>query len=146
LVAADYLDMADTMDDLAASELEAKSAAVIRPPNLRLHPSMADLYRRKVEQLETALNNPAIRSEASGVLRSMIERITLTPDERAPGAVRVEVQGDLAAILAAASGRARSIKQKDPVTGTGSVMLSGVAGHRTLLSLATVPGLFRALA
>jgi hypothetical protein len=91
---------------------------------------MADLYRRKVEQLETALNDPSIRLEAAGILRSMIERITLTPDEAVPDGVRVEVQGDLAAILAAASGRAKLLKQKDPASGTGSVMLSGVAGPR----------------
>jgi hypothetical protein len=34
-------------------ELEAQSVTPTSPPNLRLHPSLADLYRRKVEQLET---------------------------------------------------------------------------------------------
>ena len=127
------------------AELELQSVGLEPPPNLRLHPSMSDLYRRKVEQLETALNDPTIRLEATGILRSMIERITLTPEERAPDGMRVELKGDLAAILAAASGRAKLLKQKDPVQGTGSIMLSGVAGHRTQLCR-TEEGLFRARA
>ena len=55
------------------AELETESAETAPPPNLRLHPSMADLYRRKVEQLETSLNDPSIRLEAASILRSMIE-------------------------------------------------------------------------
>lgn len=109
------------------TELEIESSTLAPPPNLRLHPSMSDLYRRKIEQLQKALNDPSIRLEAAGILRSMIERITLTPDEDAPDSMRVELAGDLAAILAAASGRAKLVK-KDPAMVAGSVMLSGVAG------------------
>ena len=126
-------------------ELEADAVMPARQ-NLRLHPSMADLYRRKVEQLEAALNDASIRQEASGILRSMIERITLTPEAGTLDGLRVEVEGDLAAILAAAAGKARLQKQTDPELGSGSVMLSGVAGNRTQLYRTEVLGLFRALA
>ena len=97
-------------------------------PNLRLHPAFADLYRRKVEKLEVALNDPAIRQEASSILRSMIERIILTPDGTQDCGHRVEVEGDLAAILAAASGKGLDQKCKDPVLRAGSTALPGVAG------------------
>ncbi len=89
---------------------------------------MADLYRRKVEQLETALNDPSVRLEASGILRTMVEKITLIPEEGVPDGHRIELEGDLAAILSAASGRAKIPKKMDPALRTGSIMLPGVAG------------------
>jgi hypothetical protein len=74
-----------------------------------------------------AVNNPSIRLEAASILRSMIERITVTPDEKAPAGIRVEVQGGLAAILAAESVRRRLLKQKDPVPKRGP-FASGCCG------------------
>ena len=58
----------------------------------------------------------------------MIERITLTPEAGALDDMRVTLEGDLAAVLAAASGRSKIQKKTDPAQGTGSVMLSGIAG------------------
>ena len=110
------------------AELESQSVTSTPPPNLRLHPSMADLYRRKVEQLETALNDPSVRAEATGVIRSMIDRIRLTPQKDAPEGLQVEVEGDLAAILAAASGKAKLLRQMNPAAATGSTAFQGVAG------------------
>ena len=89
---------------------------------------MADLYRRKVEQLETALNDPSVRAEATGVIRSMIDRIRLTPQKDAPEGLQVEVEGDLAAILAAASGKAKLLRQMNPAAATGYTAVQGVAG------------------
>jgi len=109
-------------------ELETQAVTATPPPNLLLHPSMADLYRRKVEQLEIALNDRSIRPEASGILRSMIEHIRLTPEEGASQGLRVEVQGDLAAILAAASGKAKVLKKMDPATTAGSTAFQAGCG------------------
>jgi site-specific DNA recombinase len=50
------------------------------PPPL-LHPSMADLYRSKVEELAAALQREDTRLEASEMLRGLIESIVLTPGE-----------------------------------------------------------------
>ena len=79
--------------------------------------------------MEIALNDPSIRPEVTGILRSMIEHIRLTPEEGASQGLRVEVQGDLAAILAAASGKARVLKKMNPATTAGSTAFQGVAGH-----------------
>jgi hypothetical protein len=87
---------------------------------------MADLYRRKVEQLEAAPNEPSIPQEASGILRWMVERIRLAPDANAADGIRVEVEGDLAAILAAASGRGRI-----PIGIGGSLAAPPLPHHRT---------------
>jgi hypothetical protein len=76
----------------------------------------------------------------------MIQSIKLTPEEGALDGLRVELEGDLAAILAAASGKSKVLKQMNPAMGTGFTASSGVAGHRTQLYRTDVPGLFRASA
>jgi len=56
--------------------LEAQLAAA-PPPAPRLHPNLAELYRRKVTELENALNDPGSRDEALTILRGLIERVDL---------------------------------------------------------------------
>ena len=60
---------------------------------------MADLSRQKVTALAQALEHPETRTEASEALRSLIDAIVLTPDE---GELRIELRGNLAAMLGAA--------------------------------------------
>jgi len=50
------------------------------PPPL-LHPNLAEIYRRKVAQLEQALQDPAMRDEAFAVLRGLIDQIEVHPTE-----------------------------------------------------------------
>ena len=106
-------------------------------PTLRLHPNAADIYRSKVADLEASLNAPAIRAEASEALRALIERVVLTPDAGAPDNLRVELYGDLAAILRLGEaatgkprGRAGSDPNNEPPPRTGALrgQLSVVAG------------------
>jgi site-specific DNA recombinase len=59
--------------------LRAKLDAVDEAPPL-LHPSMADLYRAKVESLASALQREDARLEASEMLRGLIDSIVLTPE------------------------------------------------------------------
>ena len=69
------------------------------PSNIRLQPRLAAIYAKKVQELEHALNDPAIRTEAAEVLRSLISRIELCP--RVDGAgITATLYGDLAHILA----------------------------------------------
>jgi hypothetical protein len=58
----------------------------LRP--LTLHPNASALYKAKLEQLGTALNDPGIAAEAGDVMRDLIERIVLTP---ADGALKIEL-------------------------------------------------------
>ncbi len=60
-------------------------------------PAGAEIYRRKVETLEIALQDDAIRPEAIEILRSIMERVVVTP--RKDGAPRVELHGDLARLI-----------------------------------------------
>ena len=51
------------------------------------------------EALETALQDKAIRPEAIEILRSMIERVVVTPTKA--GEFRVDLHGDIARLIAA---------------------------------------------
>ena len=100
-------------------ELEAQLKTADEPPPL-LHPSMADLYRTKVEELAAALQREDTRLEASEMLRGLIDSIVLIPDE---GQLRIELRGNLAAMLTAAQQTKRS-----PETGDLLVPVQLVAG------------------
>jgi len=56
-------------------------------------------YRRKVERLGEALNNPADRTEAATALRALIEKFVVTPTGRR-GEVDVRLFVDLETVLA----------------------------------------------
>ncbi len=92
------------------------------PPPL-LHPSMADLYRSKVEQLAAALQREDTRLEASEMLRGLIDSIVLTPEK---GQLRIELRGNLAAMLTTAQQTKRS-----PESGDLIVPVQMVAGARS---------------
>jgi uncharacterized protein YicC (UPF0701 family) len=42
-------------------------------------PNVSGVYRKKVQRLTTALNNPEDRSEAAEAIRGLVEKITLRP-------------------------------------------------------------------
>jgi site-specific DNA recombinase len=79
-------------------ELEARKAALEQelaadpPPPVRLHPNLAQVYRGKVERLHLALADPALRDEALGILRGLIERVVIHPAEDGP---QVEIVGEI---------------------------------------------------
>jgi site-specific DNA recombinase len=81
---------------------------------------MADLYRTKVQQLAEALQREDARTEASEMLRGLIDAIVLTPEK---GQLRIELRGNLAAMLTAAQKTSRS-----PETGDLLVPVQLVAG------------------
>ncbi|MFC7047940.1 recombinase family protein [Emcibacter nanhaiensis] len=66
-----------------------------------LHPGIATLYREKVERLTEALNDPASLDEAGEAIRSLIDKIILTPIEDKDGTNTLEVAlyGELDALL-----------------------------------------------
>ena len=91
--------MVDRLQKLEArqDELEAQlAAAPAAVPDV--HPNVADIYRRKVERLAAALNNPGERDEAAAAIRGLIERIVLTPGV-AWGETDAKLVGDLGTIL-----------------------------------------------
>jgi hypothetical protein len=112
--------------DARRKELQASLETADEPPPL-LHPEMADLYRRKVTTLAQALEHSDTHTEATEALRGLIDAITLTPDQ---GELRIELKGNLAAMLSAATNAKRS-----PETGDLSLQVQMVAGARNPLNL-----------
>jgi hypothetical protein len=90
----------DRLESLEARRLtlEAEVATSLAPAP-RLHPALAEVYRQKVANLVAALEGDDA-AEARELLRSLVDSITLHPEEKGQ---RVEVRGELAAILGLAS-------------------------------------------
>ena len=113
------------------AELRTFLSEAEEPPPL-LHPSMALQYRKRVQQLYEALQDEEEekRIEASDILRSLLEKIVLTPVE---GKVEIVVQGDLAGILMIAAQTQNPAAGK--ATGSQVKMVAGARNHRYRHSL-----------
>jgi hypothetical protein len=111
--------------------LEERFTAAREPPKIRLHPNLAGLYREKVAALEQALADPVIKAEAAEVIRSQIERITLTPNEQ--GTLDIQLHGALARILELCEAGER--KRERPGRGGPGREVSVVAGACNTLCL-----------
>ena len=62
------------------------------------------LGRRKVEQLQEALEDPEIRDEAIQILRSLLESIVVAPVE---GGFEVEIVGEIAQMIKIGLGKGK---------------------------------------
>jgi hypothetical protein len=71
------------------------------PDPVRLHPNLAALYRRQVEQLHAALTHPSTRDEAFAILRQLIERVAVHPRE---DGIEIELEGAIVAMVEVALG------------------------------------------
>jgi len=57
---------------------------------------LAQIYRRHVERLQQALNDPEIRDEALQILRGLIEHVSIGP---ADNGVEIEIVGEIAKMI-----------------------------------------------
>ena len=81
-------------------KLDAFLALSPEPPALRLHPSLSEVYRTRIRNLSSALQDPCLKTEASEALRGLISEIRMMPDAGAPNGHHIELSGELAGILA----------------------------------------------
>jgi site-specific DNA recombinase len=79
--------------------LEAQLEAAVAPAP-RLHPNLAEVYRQRVHDLSAALAQEDA-AEARDIVRGLVETIKLIPED---GRLRIEVRGELGAILSLAEG------------------------------------------
>jgi site-specific DNA recombinase len=114
------------LQELEAKEDELKARLAETPVDIPdIHPNVAGIYRRKVERLAEALRKPEERDEAVDAIRTLMEKIILTPGPKR-GELAATLHGDLVTILewtaqgANSSGRDRS-----------GVSVSVVAGARS---------------
>lgn len=112
----DGVPAAEVKDDLARvaarrEELEALLEGTQEEPVL-LHPQMAGHYRQQVAKLTAVLNDDVNRAEAADIIRSLVDRIALTPNSE--GKLDIDLFGDLAGILALAANKDRPLDESDP--------------------------------
>ncbi len=65
-----------------------------------------------MENLTNALNADENRAEAADLIRSLVDRITLTPNDE--GKLDIYLFGDLAGILSMAANKNRPLQKSDP--------------------------------
>jgi len=92
---------------------------------VRLHPSLAEVYRQKVENLHEALNEETPRTEAVEILRGLIDEIQLSPRN---GQLDIYLVGNLAQILDLCAKKHPGAKD----TGVQTSLLAGARNHREL--------------
>src|SRR5262245_50657244 len=89
--------MRTELETLESRKLELTRELEIKPEApVRLHPNLAEIYRRKVENLREALNREDAREEAVAILRALVDEIRLVP---AGDQLGIYLVGNLASIL-----------------------------------------------
>lgn len=100
---------AELKDEMAALQVRkealTKRLDTADAPLPLLHPNLAVLYREKVTTLAAALEHPETRPEAAEAIRGLVDAIVLNPVENE---LRIELKGNLAAMLSAAQNAKRS--------------------------------------
>jgi DNA invertase Pin-like site-specific DNA recombinase len=126
------------LDELEARRIEIEQGLAAEPTSpVRLHPNLAQVYRRQVERLQHALNDPEIRDEALQILRGLIEHVSIRPAENG---LEIEIVGEIAKMIELGIGN----KAKQPILDeTMSRSVKVVAGvgfvqERTLRALRKV--------
>src|ERR1700681_3367313 len=91
--------LSERLRELEAKQDEINERLARRPVDSPgIHPNVAELYGRKVARLADALNHPDDRHEAADALRSLIERIVLTPSPE-PRKLDATLHGELGTII-----------------------------------------------
>ena len=112
-------------DEMAALEARKRDLAIqieeAPKPVPRLHPNLAELYRRKVDNLTSALNEEGTRQEASEAIRQLIDEVRLVPEN---GTLNIELYGELAALVGLANEHPRS-----KGTGAQITLVAGARNH-----------------
>ncbi|MBZ9846843.1 hypothetical protein LB565_02380 [Mesorhizobium sp. CA14] len=87
------------MEDLERQKAEIIARLALAPTDVPdLHPNIAALYRKRVDQLTQAFADHDDGRPAAEALRSLIGEIVLTPGEKR-GEVHAELRGELFGIL-----------------------------------------------
>ena len=96
-------DLQQKLDELGAHKvlLEREIADAFTPAP-RLHPNLAQMYRRKVSNLREALSNPDTQPEALEILRGLIERVNVRGTS---AGFEIELIGEIANMVRLSAGR-----------------------------------------
>jgi site-specific DNA recombinase len=100
------------LDEIESRKLQLQRELEATPPSApRFHPRLSDVYREKISQLHDALAEPQDREEAVGILRGLIEKISVRPTGKGRS-FEVELVGEIANMVALSPGAETA--QKEP--------------------------------
>jgi site-specific DNA recombinase len=124
--------MTERMRELEAREDVLKGLLAQEPADIPdIHLNVSGIYRKKVERLTEALNNPKDRNEATEAIRALVKKITLRPGPNR-GEIDATLHGELGVILgwieAQATGKTR--KRDTPAAKAVGVSVPVAAGTR----------------
>lgn len=89
----------DEINGLQARKLELQvSLQDKQEAPVFVHPQMAQRYQTEVQRLIESMNDPAHRDESAQLIRKLIDKIVLSPNED-KSALTIDLYGDLAGIL-----------------------------------------------
>ena len=90
------------LDELESRRVEIEQSLTAAPTTpVPLHPNLAQVYKRQVEQLQQALDRPDIRDEAMQVLRGLIEHVAIGPADEG---LEIEIVGEIAKMVELGAG------------------------------------------
>ena len=69
-----------------------------------IHPNLAEIYRAKVANLSSLLEDPQHKAEAFDIIRGLIDQVRLVPEN---GELRIDLRGELAGILSLCDSKAK---------------------------------------
>ncbi len=93
----------ERLEQLEQRKTELAQAIAEAPPVApQLHPNLAELYRRKVADLQRAIEDPSLREEALTILRSLIDHVVISP---ADSGFEVDFVGEIANMIKVPGGR-----------------------------------------
>ena len=97
------------LDELEARRITIEQGLAAEPTSpVRLHPNLAQVYRRQVERLQHALKAPEIRDEALQILRGLIDHVSIRSSENG---LEIEIVGEIAKMIELGIGN----KEKPPI-------------------------------
>ena len=79
-------------------DLQRQLAREATAPNVEIHPNLAELYRRKVTNLQELLTEEVSRGRAMDVIRTLVDRVEVHTGPKR-GQAQVILVGALASIL-----------------------------------------------
>lgn len=109
----------------------------VEPDSVFFHPNIADRYHKEVQNLVGALNDPEHRAEAAEIVRSLIDKIVITPHQDEKRLV-VDLVGDLAGILSIAANSDKGLVSSQLSDFNPDKQEAMVAGGRNQLSLLVI--------
>ncbi len=97
----------ERLEEMEGRLAELDAALATPPPSpVRLHPNIAETYRRKVAELSAALEDADIRAPALEAIRGLIERVTVLDD---PTGITLDLEGAITAMIDLAQPLAREV-------------------------------------